>query len=250
MLLRMRYPYIKGNRLCDGKIHYIIPQGVSQIDNYDLYYFKYIDQTMNRDCFTILGKDEDIIRKFPLEDYKSFVDMVSRGEIRLTDIDQSISSFFKNYLKTGSYITTNAPIKDFPHLLCAVRAVIELFIDENNRVYVYNYREKEYIEIGKEELFRIMQYYDVVWRVKVSVVDINNPVNASVEKMQVALDKMVGTEIRRGKLAKLHPYASEDGMTVDNVICYNNYKKERIYHYSISYQYTDVNGFKRHSLSI
>lgn len=115
-MINMEYPYIEGNSLCDGQKHIIIPTKIYQIENYDIYYMKYLDINKKKYCFTILNKTLDgELEKIPLLDYKSLSTMINKKEIELKKLSNNdVNILFNKYKSNSSmFIKAQNPVKDF-----------------------------------------------------------------------------------------------------------------------------------------
>lgn len=223
-MIKMQYPNIKGNSLCDGKTHIITPHRISRIEDFDIFLMEYYDETMGCQCSTILLRTSNgELIKIPLLDYNLLFNMIKNGELRLTPEDLSI------FFIKGNYIKTREPVKDFRQCLAQARAAIILYIDENGNIYYKD--SNSFGIIDGNTLSRLMQAYDIEWHRK------ETNALASNSEIDNAIHKTMGHMLKHDRYA--------DGLSYEE-----RYKIGNIHHYTIGYQYTDDKGFKRGSSSI
>ena len=228
-MLRLQYPNIRGNSLCDGRVHNITPYTVSRIEDLELFLLEYYDESMACDCTTILLRRPDgSLCKIPLKDYDLLFEMIGNNILRLTDEDLFV--FFATYYsKRDSFIPAEAPVKDFHECLTQARAAIILYIDANKNIY---YRKGlTYVRVNADLLLQLMQAYDIEWHRK------ETKRLASQSEIDAAIHNTLGHRLKEER--------HDDGLSYEE-----RYKIDNIHHYSVSYQYTDSKGFKRGSSSI
>lgn len=228
-MIRMQYPNINGNSLCDGRIHNITPYGISRIEDLEIFLMEYFDETRGCECSTILYRmPNGEISKIPLLDYDLLFNMINNGELRLTPED--LYAFFARYYSNSrSCISAQQPVKDFHQCLAQARAAIILYIDNNGNIY---YKDgNNFVKVDGNLLSQLMQAYDIEWHRKET--------NALASKSEIdsAIYKTMGHMLKHDR--------HDDGLSFEE-----RYKIGNIHHYSVSYQYTDDRGFKRGSSSI
>ena len=69
--INLKYPYERGSRTFDGRIHQIKPINLTQYPNTDLYLLEYYDETLHLSMVTILRRRNGVFFKYPLTDYDS-----------------------------------------------------------------------------------------------------------------------------------------------------------------------------------
>ena len=227
-MIRLKYPNIDGNSLCDGRIHNITPYSISRIEDLELYIMDYFDESIQNECSTILSKNPNgVIEKIPLLDYDLLFDMVYNNQLRLTEEDPFI--FLINYKEPNTYINNRKPLKDFGECLTQARAAIILYIDSNGNIY---YKDgSNLIKVTGEQLLQIMQLYDIEWHRKET-----NEL-ASKEEIESAINNAT-----RG-LVTHEPHSN--GVSYEE-----RYNIGNIHHYTVGYQYKDVKGFTRFNSSV
>jgi len=228
-MIKMKYPNIDNNSLCDGRVHEITPYNISRIEDLEIYLMSYFDETMNCEAITILSKlPNGDINKLPLLDYDLLYDMINSGKIRLTEED--LFTFFAKYISNPKDpINFKKPFKDFNQCLTAVRAAIILYIGIDGCIYYKS--ENKYIKIDGNTLSKIMQLYDIEWH-RTAPDSL-----ASKSEIEYAINNTMG------HMLKKDPY--DDGLS-----CEERYSIGNIHHYTIGYQYKDLNGLTRYNSSV
>lgn len=228
--IRMQYPNIKGNLLCDGEIHDVIPLRVSKIENSGFFLLEYVDKSVGSSCITILRKmPNGEISKIPLLSYDSLQEAIKNGKLKLTEVD--LNDFFVDYYSNPKiFINAKRPFENFEQCLNSTinltqtRKAILLFIDKFGDIYCK-------YEVDGNLLLKFMERYDIEWR--------------KLETNSLAFQTQIDYAIRKtlGHIIKTEPHS--DGISYEEKYAYGN-----IHHYTVSYQYSDELGFKRGSSSI
>ena len=116
-MIRMKYPVIDGNPLCDGQVHIIIPTRVSRINRLPLYYVEYYDRKTGTNAYTIMRRTIDgTLTKVPLLDYSTLNNMLSNLNLE----EENIELFFSRYMDGADYISSESPINNFIQLLNSI----------------------------------------------------------------------------------------------------------------------------------
>lgn len=232
-MIRMQYPLIAGNPLCDGQIHNVTPHRVSRIRDLDIYYFEYFDETKHCECTTILQKmPNGELYKVPLLDYDSLDYIISRNLLELTKED--LDTFFAlYYIDPSKYIPTRQPVKDIYECMAQARAekarkAAILYIDDNKDIY---YKSKNnFFKVDGKLLSKFMQAYDIEWHTKET-----DRLAPQIE-IDAAISRTIGYLLTKN--------ANGDGWSLEE-----KYRIGNIHHYVISYQYTDYKGHTKISSS-
>lgn len=188
MTIRIKYPYIPGNNLCDGTVHQIEPIRLCRIIGLPLLLLEYFDQKVEAQCITIILVDNQGFHKVPLLGYDELFEILNNEEW-LEPIDIGI---------LPDIIGANKPARDWPELilaslagspppndpliLCAAaggdtprqpfyhylpsREVITLYIDGETVM------RREYDRVGHiifptvsyDSLCKLLDEYDIIWR--------------------------------------------------------------------------------------
>ena len=199
MAIRIQYPYIYGNALCDGTIHQIEPNKLSHIIGLSLFVLEYFDYKVGTQCITILSADEQGFHKNPLLGYNELLEILNTdGWLEPVDIGILPST-----------IGTKKPVHDWPALIAAnsvcisnnspmlyaaagdnnsprpswpfrpfrpsrpsvrflCREVITLYIDDDGKTVKRKRCDSaghiEFQIVSYESLYRLLGEYDIIWR--------------------------------------------------------------------------------------
>lgn len=228
-MIKMEYPNIKDNDLCDGKIHDIIPLNIDRIENSELYLLEYYDRTKKCNGVTILYKAYNgEITKIPLLSYDLLFYLIDNKKIDLSYEDLGLLYDYDYTNRPNQYIKANQPLKDFQECLALARAAIILYIDANGNIYLKN--ENKFVKVDDDLLLKIMQQYDIEWH------DKETNALASQKEIDYAIQKTIGHLLTPER---------EDGLSYEE-----RYKIGNIHHYTVSYQYTYGDGSKKFHNSI
>lgn len=219
-MIRMQYPNINGNPLCDGRIHQITPHSLSRIEDLDLFLLSYYDETCNCDCYTVLYRTPNgEIRKIPLLDYNYLFKIINNNWVKLTP--ENMRSFFDR-ISSSDYIRSEKPIENFQRALTQTRAAIILYVDETGNIYLK--KGNSFSLVSAIMLSEIMQRYDIEWHRKET-------------------DTMAPQNIVNGAIGRMF-------RQLDDISCKERYRIGDIHHYSVGYRYTDTNGHRKGNSSV
>ena len=184
MTMRMKYPYISGNDICDGTVHLIEPIKLNRIVGLPLLLFDYYDYDYGTNCVTVILVDELGFHKAPLLEYGELFETLELAEC-LESIDIKI---------LPDMIEANRPALDWPDLVATCpsylsspdsppqfgfpigadlfnpspdlcrsrpRGIITLYI--NGKTVMYRHSDT-FQMISYDSLRRFFDEYDIIWR--------------------------------------------------------------------------------------
>ena len=107
MTIRMQYPNISGNPVCDGTVHQIEPIRLRRVIGLPLMVLEYLDRKIGAQCITIISVDAQGFHKVPLLGYNEFFEILSNDEW-LEPIDIRV---------LPDTIGSNEPVHDWPEVV-------------------------------------------------------------------------------------------------------------------------------------
>ncbi len=283
-MIRMQYPRISGNSLCDGTVHEIVPYHVYRVEGSELYVMEYYDQTRRCQATTVLIRgDNGRLTKVPLVDYQSLFDMHARNEIRLIPVDDM--RMFLNYMEEGSIIATRDPVASMQECLEVAREATRerQRREEAQRVtppstppitppsnnpprYGYTITEMEPQTQTEPRRDKIPPYYAQARAAIILYIDNDSNIYYAEHGIRYKVDDSSLIEImekydiewRRKETNRLAthaeidnaiyntiPYISKFDINVEGLYYHEKCNDGKTYHYTLGYRYTDKNGHSR-----
>ena len=126
--MRIKYPYIIGNDICDGTVHLIEPIGLYSVSGLPLFVFEYYDLKYDVQCIAILLWDGKKFYKTPLLGYLEFFEVFENGGQWLQPIGTGILPYI---------IESYEPVYDWPGLIALIQ-VGDMPSGDAPELYAYN----------------------------------------------------------------------------------------------------------------
>ena len=221
-MTKLRYSVREDNKIFDGKVHSIIPLGITKIEDLPLFLLDYYDEDYSAKLSTLVTvKDHEIVDMRPTS-FNSFYYLLENGKLTVSSIP--LDSEILHLLSRPKYVINSIKVcKDFAECVSHLRKSKTLYIDDDRNIYEKN--GKKFELLNRSKLLIDMQSFDIKWLRK------ETNALASTSEINTAIYQTAGT--------------NESPLLRDFVFYEERYCINNIHHYSVGYVYINPNKKKK-----